>query len=261
MFLYTLYFCVHSLVTLPSKPNAIQYITFQPWTIFFISIVPFIISAMLRYLCYKITSVFSTSFYLKYSYFLNSYITFAVWIFLYSGILLFLRYRKNMYFFSTIVPRHCLDFFWKKIFYGIYGGILALNVRFIILVIPLIFFSVSIKSNVVVCNTIGNISYQALAFFLLVMFIAPFLEELLFRGIVYTNLKEKYGARNALLMSSMLFAVVHLFGGMKMSGLFMHMVTGIIYGTLYERTKSLSVPTIAHIIYNAPAVLMLTFNT
>ena len=89
---------------------------------------------------------------------------------------------------------------------------------------------------------------------------AGFGEEVYFRGYVQGVLRERKGARYAILVAAALFAVRHY---MQMGLLFpkypvfaatawvaMAFPVGIVLGIIYERTKSLWIPVVVHYLFN-----------
>ena len=81
--------------------------------------------------------------------------------------------------------------------------------------------------------------------------IAPaFAEEFLFRGVFYTNLRP-YGRTQAVLISSLLFALMH----QNIEQLFYTFVAGIAMALMYELTGSIWCSVIYHLINNELAVL------
>ncbi|WP_231190390.1 CPBP family intramembrane glutamic endopeptidase [Haladaptatus sp. DYF46] len=88
-----------------------------------------------------------------------------------------------------------------------------------------------------------------------VVLIAP-VEEFLFRGVVQGTLREAFGPVGAIVGASLLFGSLHLanFTGevaTLASGVALLIVTGAVFGVLYEWTDSLTVPIVAHAAYNA----------
>jgi uncharacterized protein len=75
---------------------------------------------------------------------------------------------------------------------------------------------------------------------------APILEELLFRGIFLKGLLEKYNPAFAIIFSSILFAVLHIYPWHIVLMLFV----GLLQGWLYYRTRSLPMCIILHSLYN-----------
>jgi hypothetical protein len=81
--------------------------------------------------------------------------------------------------------------------------------------------------------------------------IAPaFAEEFLFRGVFYTNLRP-YGRTQAVLISSLLFALMH----QNIGQLFYTFVAGIAMALMYELTGSIWCSVIYHLINNELATL------
>lgn len=79
--------------------------------------------------------------------------------------------------------------------------------------------------------------------------IAPVLEEFIFRGILLTRWTAKWGVTKAILVSSIMFAVLHidLIGGFCFS---------CVMAIFYVRTKSLFVPMCVHIANNGIACVI-----
>lgn len=75
--------------------------------------------------------------------------------------------------------------------------------------------------------------------------IAPITEEVIFRGLILGFLREKIGIIPAILISSLLFGLGH--PGHHLSTTIM----GLTFGLLYDRTKSIAVPIVFHMIWNA----------
>ena len=82
--------------------------------------------------------------------------------------------------------------------------------------------------------------------FLAGIVVAPLVEEIFFRGFLYTGLREKYGWIAAALISSGLFAAVHL-QPITMPSIFL---LGLIFAYLYERTESIWPAVIMHFATN-----------
>lgn len=83
--------------------------------------------------------------------------------------------------------------------------------------------------------------------------LAPVAEELLFRGFIYRTLRQRYGMTVGMLLSSGVFALVHIYPPV-LPGLF---VSGILLAVAYERRKSLLVNIVAHAINNLIAFVLI----
>ncbi len=79
---------------------------------------------------------------------------------------------------------------------------------------------------------------------------APVVEELLFRGIIFSRWANKWGAKRAIIFSSLLFGVLHVEGTL---GAF---VFGVVMCLLYLRTRTLLIPIACHMLNNAVAVAL-----
>jgi hypothetical protein len=77
--------------------------------------------------------------------------------------------------------------------------------------------------------------------------VAPLTEELIFRGILLHRWSAKWGITSALLISALLFAVLHA----NIIGLF---VFGLMMALLYIKTRTLIVPILCHSLNNFVAI-------
>ena len=80
--------------------------------------------------------------------------------------------------------------------------------------------------------------------------VTPFVQELFFRGAVYTSLRGKIGVWPALLVSALLFSLLHF----KLIWILPYFFLGIFFGYLYEKTGSLLTPIAAHAMNNVVAL-------
>ena len=83
------------------------------------------------------------------------------------------------------------------------------------------------------------------------IFLAPVIEELIFRGVLFNRMKIRIGIVPAMLLSSLLFAVGHDFGGIMSAFLF-----GLCMCILYLKTDNILIPMAVHFINNAVATLI-----
>lgn len=87
-----------------------------------------------------------------------------------------------------------------------------------------------------------------------VVLVAP-AEEFLFRGVVQGRLHQSVGPVGAVAGASLLFGSMHLGNyagsvGSVLAGALLIAATGSVFGILYERTRNLTVPVLAHAVYN-----------
>lgn len=87
---------------------------------------------------------------------------------------------------------------------------------------------------------------------ILVTFLGPIAEELFFRGFAYPVAKKKLGIKNAVILVSFVFAMLH----MNLVAFFPILGLGILLAYLYEKTGSL-IPSIAvHVIHNSVIIFL-----
>ena len=102
----------------------------------------------------------------------------------------------------------------------------------------------------------GHIGIHIALIFMAVV-IAPISEELLFRGLIYRFLKGRWGARNALIISSLLFACLH-FNILSFLPLFL---LGLLLCRAYEKSGSIYVSIGFHALFNANNILLLLLQS
>ncbi|OBR92688.1 MULTISPECIES: CPBP family intramembrane glutamic endopeptidase [Clostridium] len=102
-------------------------------------------------------------------------------------------------------------------------------------------------------NTIQSLLKTPITSLLQVCIIAPVIEEILMRGFVLGGLKDSYGNGIALLISAVLFAVLHF----NMVQTISAFICGIILGILFLKTDSILSCIIAHIGYNLISFAMM----
>lgn len=95
--------------------------------------------------------------------------------------------------------------------------------------------------------------YEIVLQFIVICVVPGFCEEFLFRGAILTNCLP-FGRTKALLISSLLFAVMH----QNFDQLLYTFVAGMVMGLIYERTGSIWPSTILHICNNFLSVITAT---
>ncbi len=98
-----------------------------------------------------------------------------------------------------------------------------------------------------------------LLFFLTLGVLAPLCEESLFRGFLYGSLRKRFGVGISLLVSASLFAAAHLDPGAVVPLLCL----GLVFGYVFERTRSLVPSMIAHGLWNSGSfsIMLLVFGS
>ena len=84
---------------------------------------------------------------------------------------------------------------------------------------------------------------------------APILEEILFRGLIFESCRERFGSGVAVLVSALLFGLVH---GVPVQ-IINAFVVGLIFGYIYLRTGSLLSVILLHVVNNGIAYISLAF--
>lgn len=97
---------------------------------------------------------------------------------------------------------------------------------------------------------------QYICFGLAAMVLAPIVEEMLFRGILYSFLKQFGRPGMALWVSSLFFAIIHA----NVMTFIPLTFLGLILVWLYERSQCLLAPIAAHAAFNAANFAMLVVN-
>lgn len=87
------------------------------------------------------------------------------------------------------------------------------------------------------------------------IFVAPLIEEIVFRGFLQPALKNTLGGRYAVVASASLFAAVHMdvFAALQI------FILGMLLGYLYEKTQTLVASVAVHILHNSFTLVFLLF--
>ncbi|MFA5535018.1 MAG: type II CAAX endopeptidase family protein [Mariniphaga sp.] len=91
--------------------------------------------------------------------------------------------------------------------------------------------------------------------FIRVAVVAPIVEELIFRGLIFSGLKKNYNAWTTVVVSALLFSLFHL-NPWQMPGTF---VLGLILGWIMLRTSNILLSIIGHSLNNAMVLLTVTY--
>ncbi len=95
--------------------------------------------------------------------------------------------------------------------------------------------------------------------FVMIVILAPLVEELFFRGWLFGSLRARFSAVVTILATAVLFAIVH----MDPTGLYPIAVLapGLVLSVIRERTGSVKPAVMAHALYNGVGWLLLLFVT
>ncbi len=85
---------------------------------------------------------------------------------------------------------------------------------------------------------------QWFVFFITGCLVGPFVEELFFRGMIYTWLRQRLSAALCIILTSLLFASMH--GHISM----IQLTGGIIFASIYEWRKTIWAPFVVHALAN-----------
>ena len=100
--------------------------------------------------------------------------------------------------------------------------------------------------------------YSLIAVAIFSVTLGPLIEELLFRGFLYSLLRKHFGVLTAIIGTALPFGLVHLaqYGYSWASGLLIFMV-GVVLAAVREKANSLAAGFLAHVAYNGLIVAML----
>ena len=91
---------------------------------------------------------------------------------------------------------------------------------------------------------------------LMLAVLAPIMEEVLFRGILLEAVREKYSSGRAIVVSALMFGVIHIIPQQVVNAF----VIGLILGFIYVRTDSLWPVIIIHALNNAMAYVIMQWS-
>ena len=139
----------------------------------------------------------------------------------------------------------------KRIIPFVIISIAALNFGLIAPIISLIPMPESLQKAF--ADLMGKYSITT---FITIVIAAPILEELIFRGIILDGLLKKYSPIKSILITSVLFGLVHL----NPWQFFAALSLGIFIGWIYYETKSVSFAIIIHAVNNLAGFLIGKFS-
>ena len=97
----------------------------------------------------------------------------------------------------------------------------------------------------------GNISGNILI--VVTAVVAPFCEEIYFRGFLYQAFKKNFGVTLGIFLSSLLFSLAHL----ELYSFLPILIIGWILAYVFEKTKSIFTAIFLHAAYNLILILLL----
>ncbi len=136
------------------------------------------------------------------------------------------------------------------IVWSIAGIFMAFIAQYIAVFLEMTIFKIEPGSE----NTemIVNLAKATPVVILAVAVIGPILEEIIFRMIIFGSLYQRFNFWIAALVSSIVFAVVH----MDFAHILVYTFMGIVFAFLYVKTKRIIVPIMAHVALNSFVMLV-----
>lgn len=180
-----------------------------------------------------------------------------VWLYLSVFIWLVVSFQNFGIDFKRMVlnkNRHPIP--WMKFFLlEVLTTVVSFGILFLVILILLLLNS-SIAMDILHSPDSGSGFSFSLLNFVIMVFLAPVVEELLFRGYLFNKWGESIGVKKAMVFSSLLFAVLHLEGAF-----ISQFIGGILYCLIYMRTKNLVVPMVLHMFHNGLVFVGLYFSS
>lgn len=134
-----------------------------------------------------------------------------------------------------------------------WGGALLLVPAMIVYAVgatAVVYYSLATLDNDLAASLFFEPLEESVAvFFIAAVVVAPIVEEVTFRGLLFGTLAERWGKTAGMVVSSGLFAILHL----DPIGAF---VFGLAACVLYVRTRTLLVPMAVHVLYNLLVTLL-----
>ena len=123
-------------------------------------------------------------------------------------------------------------------------------------------YLLSPSSNQISLNeTVEMMGRQELPYFLLmVCFIGPIAEELIYRGVLMTTFFKNSPWYGDVLLSAIIFGYIHINFALTPLAFFIYASGGVILALLYRKTHSLYYPILLHILINMTAFWYLWIN-
>jgi len=147
----------------------------------------------------------------------------------------------------------------KNIVYGISGYIAVIPTLLITLLLTALFvalFKVRAPVQPLVDMMVKEDNVHILLYSSIFAAVAgPVMEEIFFRGFMYAALRKRVGVLWAIMISSLIFSMLHA----HLIGFLPIMILGMLLAYLYERTGSLTASITLHILHNLASLIMVFF--
>jgi uncharacterized protein len=138
----------------------------------------------------------------------------------------------------------------EAIVWSIAGIFMAFTAQYVAVMIEISVFGIEPGSE----NTemIVELAKATPALILVVAVIGPILEEIIFRLIIFGSLFKRFNFWISAMISSIIFAAVHL----DFEHILVYTFMGIVFAYLYVKTKRIIVPIMAHVALNSFVMLV-----
>lgn len=179
-----------------------------------------------------------------------------------SFIFIYIMSKKDSYDYFNIIHNEK-----KSIKNYIEWTVISLVSLLVINLLLSMFFEVldlEIAENAILGVTDVNPVYLLYLIPVMLFLVGP-MEEFIFRGIIQGVFRDAYGVNKSLIMTSVLFGLIHIpaAGGLSYQALLYVLTTfslGLILGYIYEQQKSLIIPSLAHGMYNSILLIGLYYQ-
>ena len=193
----------------------------------------------------------STWFWGIFNYLANSYLPagrefFLILLLMESGVLFLAVLHLKVF-----EGRKIMQFKWQPRYfiYLLLGYIISYMSDFL-----LSYFIPSSSNQISLNETIEMIGLQELPYFLLIVcFIGPIAEELIYRGVLMTTFFKNSPWYGDILLSAIIFGCIHINFALTPLAFFIYASGGLILALLYRMTKNLYYPIVLHILINITA--------
>lgn len=109
--------------------------------------------------------------------------------------------------------------------------------------------SISTRNSRVLSHSVFNI--------ISIIIVAPIIEELFYRRFLLEKLLQKNGCIISLIISSLCFSIIHF---ERLNSLIPAFIVGMIFGSIYLKTKKIGYSIILHFIFNVIYIISVSFK-
>lgn len=139
---------------------------------------------------------------------------------------------------------------WTKSIWFIIGGVFVAFITQAITSTITAIINGGLEQSENTANLMG-VLFENPLFIVLIVFVAPFLEEIIFRKVIFGALTNKMPVASAALVSAVIFAVIHF----DFSYLLVYTGMGLVFAYFYYKTKRIYVSYAIHMLMNAVVAL------